>query len=175
MKIFLIFILISSVSSAQKLNRSKNVQLLSSAISDVINELFIRQKLKLEILIYDEVSPHIYDVINGLGRSSFFTNISSSSYTREKSNRRELIMESTLIFCKSLEKIKKFIDNHELDIREFPKHNTVLFYTEEQINVSQLEVRDLSSSFGEIEWYSYFMFKHKSKFINSKNSFLINF
>lgn len=65
MKIFSIFILISTASSIRSLNKSNQDQIISIAIRDAANELYTRHKIQFEILIYGNVSPHVHDILNG--------------------------------------------------------------------------------------------------------------
>ena len=66
MKAFWILFSIQIAFSTQKLVKIQNDQVLSTAIADVIQELFTRHQIRFGTLIYDRVSPHIFDVINAL-------------------------------------------------------------------------------------------------------------
>ena len=121
MKLIWIFFFIQIAFSTQKLAEVHNDQVLSTAIADVIQELFTRHQIQFGTLIYDKVSPHIFDVINGLGRSELFTNLSTSDNSL---NNDKAFYESTLIFCESLEEIKKFFNAC------LPNLSTLYFFAE---------------------------------------------
>ena len=159
MKAFWIFFFIQIAFSTQKLAKLHQDQILSKAVSDVIQELFIRHDLQFKTIIYDKVSPHIFDVINGLGRNGLLTNILSSGNTQETSERPVDILESTLIFCESLENVKKLFKNYKLQGRDFPRHIKFLFYIAEPFSVSQIEGTKINNDKGLISWFSYFLHK----------------
>lgn len=161
MKPFWIFLSIQIAFSTQKLSKIQNDWILSTAISDVIYELFTRHDLQFKTIIYGKVSPHIFDVINGLGSNGLFTHLSTSSNTPETSNQYRVLYESTLVFCESLEEIKKFFRFHSLGGNDFARHIKFLFYTTEPFNVSQIGVKKANNDRGDISWFSYFLNKQK--------------
>lgn len=89
-------------------------QLLVNAFIDVVFELFISQNIQYDTIIYDKVTPHINEVINGLGRGGSITRLSFSNYTREKTNHHFTVVQSAIILCESFKEIQKFLYNHEL-------------------------------------------------------------
>lgn len=165
MKIFLIFILISSAISTKKLTEIKDDQLLSTVIADVINELFTRHELKFETFIFEKVSNHVYDVINGLKNGQFHTTISSMS---SRSVWETRLTSPAVIFCESLDILKNIIGNYVGD-KFFPRNFKFLFYIEEPFNVTKIGVEELNSYISRMSWFSYFIFKHKSRFNKVKH------
>ena len=172
MRIFLILILISSASSSQKLTKSKQDQLLSTAISDVAKELFTRHELQFEILIYGKISPHVQDILNGFRREPFHTfirnvsRISDWKIEDDLSNRfskHRWLTNSAVIFGQSIENVRKMLDSH-VGNANFPRNFKFLFYLEEPFDDTKIGVLKPDSGICRMNWFSYFIFKYKSKF-----------
>ena len=172
MRFFLIFLLISTVSSSQILTKSNQNQLLSTAIRDVANELFTRHELQFEILIYGKVSPHVHDILNGFRRGPFYTNIRNISrisnwkimpdWENRIFNQNLWLTSSAVIFCQKLDNIRDMLDSIVGDMF-FPRNFKFLFYLEEPFEDTKIGVKKLDAGFCKINWFSYFIFKHKSE------------
>lgn len=160
MRILLIFLFISTASSTQKLTKSKNVRLISTAITDVVNELFVRHDIEFETFIMDKVSPHVHDVIDGLGKGQVQTTRYNMSHYSDY-NRRFTV--PAVIFCRSLDQIRSVIDNYFGSIY-YPRNFKFLYYVEEPFNLTKIDVRKLDSHYSRQSCFSYFIFKYEGKF-----------
>lgn len=161
--IILIFFIkfFDSSQSFKKLTKLDD-QVLSSAFLDVIQELFLTREYQFNIIVYGNASPHIKDVINGLGRGGFVFNITYFNNIRRKKKINWNF--SAVILCESLEEIKNFLKYNLLGRKYFPTHFAFLFYAEKPFQVPKIGVQRLSSEFGVIGWYSYFIVRQNRKF-----------
>lgn len=176
LKFFLLLLFISTAVSTQKFTKSEEDQLKSTALTDVANELFTRHEIRFEIFIYkvnfffENVSTHVYDVINGLRHGQFYTTILKADFNRFDFPHLHL-SGSAIIFCESIEKIRELLDVIVGDTF-FPRNLKFLFYVEKPFNVTQIGVLKINAIFmSRFSWFAYFIFKHESRFRNSKDIF----
>ena len=172
MRFFLIFLLISTASSSKILTKSNQDQLLSTAIRDVANELFTRHELQFEILIYGKVSPHVHDILNGFRKGPFHTNIRNISrisnwkfvpnWRNRYLNQNFWLTTSAVIFCQTLDNVRDMLNSYFGDFF-FPRNFKFLFYLEEPFNDTKIGVEKPDAGLCRINWFSYFIFKHKSE------------
>lgn len=167
-QIVLILTLIRSATSANELLSIADDHLLSKALLDVTHELFTRHEIQFEIVIYGKSSPHINDVIDGLGRGSTFSQIRKFDQVKQVNDKRDLhpdyiLWKPAIILFNSTQEIKQFLEMHEMD-RWNPKQYKFIIYAEKLFNVAEICVKKLDFGPGEIIWFSYFIVQHKSKF-----------
>lgn len=157
--LFLLIILIYLASSFKTITKSEKNKHLSTAFLDVIQELYIDPHIEFDILIYGEVSPQIYDVINSIGKGGFlFTRIGRLNQSHGK------LLNSSIIFCESLRDVKLFYkDYNGLGGINFAKNYRFLFYVHQAFNDTQIGVDKLSWEFGRCSWFSYFITKHEKE------------
>lgn len=154
----LIFLTFTSVESLKGLLKSQDNQILSTALVDVVNNLFITQEIQFDLIIYEKVSFDIDGVINGFRKGGLhFTIIKVSN------KRNRFVERSAIIFCESLVEVQKFLVNQKFARSFSPLKYRFLFYTNKPFNVSKMRVKNLHSFSGEISWFSYFLIKEKSK------------
>lgn len=156
--IFIILIISCTKVSIVSSRKTRNNQLLSEAFLDVINELYIRPRIEFKTLIFEGVSFHVHDVVDGLRRGGFIT-----SHLRYRSNQRFTLIKSLIIFCESLEEVKKFLGQHELGGKNIAEHFRFLFYVKKPFNVTQIGSEKPHAGHGVISWYTYFITQEKEE------------
>lgn len=127
-----------------------------TAFYDVIQELFVKKNINFEIIIYDNISNRMKDVIDGILKNFLVHQI----YQKFKWTFSPEVLIPAIIFCDSLDDINDFFERFHLDDERLstPKNLKFLFYFEKPLK-SKIKILGLTMGFGKIEWYSYIL-KH---------------
>lgn len=156
-KILLIFLTIliffNFKSSSHHLSKSRELEAINEAFLELITELFLDQQIYFEIISCQNISHRSQDVLDGLMRGEFMSNIVHEN--------RTILITSAIIFCDSEDKIKSFLQQHFLYSSEQAQKYRFLFFVDKPIDLSKLKARKLNSELGAAEWYSYFLIKFK--------------
>ena len=145
MKVFQLFlkVLLIKLVSSKKLSQTKEKKLFSKAFQDVIQELYIDPKIKFKIIIYENVSLQVLDIIDSVQKRELLTQI-----VRLK-NDQVVYYPSSIIFCESLKEVTTFFSYYVgLDGMNFAQHFRFLFYVHQPFNETQIDFGKLSWEYG---------------------------
>lgn len=137
---------------------------LITAFSDVIHKLFIKKNLYFDIILYEDFSYRVNDIIDEVLKNNNFTSKILSIYKNTQIKNRQ-ILKPAIIFCDSVFRANEFLKTFSLNrVRDgFPESYKFLFYVH-KINNNRLVSSKLHSHVGQIKWFSYFLFNFKGKF-----------
>lgn len=153
----LVFNQFLSVLTFQNLAEIKGI---STALSDVISEVFVQPAIKFDFVVLGENSHGINDVLNQVRRNSSSNFSTQISHIKSKMSPYET---NLVVFARSSEQLKQSFDVEHFEFpdgffRIFRSYN-FLFFIEGDLNLTKLTIRRPNPDYGHISQYSYFLIK----------------
>jgi hypothetical protein len=151
-----------------QLKYKNSTEILVSAFTDSIREIFHRFHLKFDVIIYENVSFELLDVVNELQKNQEISTKVYRLFYESELNPRQ-ILKPAIIFCSSYSKVLEFFQRFGLENVDFsfPQRFRFLFYAEETSQVDSMNANELNEDIGHISQFSYFIVNLKGE-IRSK-------
>lgn len=158
----LIFLLLIFVCTTSKIILNKSNQS-TQAISEVINELFIKDNIKYDTIIYGKFSPHLKKVFNSL-KSRNIIEESLIVHIKNLKDEHYFIYKQALYLTDSLVTAEKLLIDSVL-FNKFPINLRFLIYIEgENVDINKIFYSEFySKKIGHLTQFVYFITRNNGE------------
>lgn len=141
LKIKFLILILTILIQIQLILSSKSEKFTSALIlatCEVISELFIKSEIKFDIILYEESSKHLNDLIKGIFKTFEGQIDTELIHIKNSTHWNKILFQSALILVKNWKNLELFLKFTDLQ-NKLPKKMKFLVYVEDQ-NIKSIKI-----------------------------------